>query len=124
MENIEIGEYVRTKNGYILKNTIKEHKHIIDGIINQNEKYKYEFDNIEKHSKNIINLIEVGDYVNGERVLQTNCKLEYIDDDTETGVDEVYDGLELQTSWIYFESDIKSILTKEQFKNSCYRLEE
>jgi len=108
---IEIGEYVRTKNGYILKNTIKEHKHIIDGIINQNEKYKYEFDNIEKHSKNIINLIEVGDYVNG-------YKVEFIQNN------EIIYNRNHPYKINLLAKDIKSIVTHERFEQMEYKLEE
>lgn len=77
---------------------------------------------ITKHSRDIIDLIEEGDYVNGEKVLETNCNLEYIDDDADWGVDEVEDGLKLQERWIYFESEIKTIVTKEQFKNMEYKV--
>lgn len=111
MEEIEIGEYVRTKNGYILKNTIREHKHIIDGIINQNEKYKYEFDNIEKHSKSIMDLIEIGDYVNGYKVCQITGY--YVEVESNHRYDLCFE-----------EEEIESIMTKEQFENNCYRVEE
>ena len=59
---IEVGEYVRTKSGKI------------DKVINNNyympqyiecEKGIVDKENIVKHSKNIIDLIEVGDHVNG-----------------------------------------------------------
>ncbi len=111
---IEIGEYVRTKNGYISKNTIKEHKHIIDGIINQNEKYKYEFDNIEKHSKSIMDLIEIGDYVNGEKVIEVHLDLGdiFVDKETELGT---------KTFCNY---QIESIVTHERFEQMEYKLEE
>lgn len=75
-----------------------------------------------KASYSIIDILEVGDYVNGEKVLRTNCKLEYIDDDSETGVNEVSNGLELETGWIYFEHEVQSIVTKEMFDNITYRL--
>ncbi len=107
---IEIGEYVRTKNGYILKNTIKDHKHIIDGIINQNEKYKYEFDNIVKHSKNIIDLIKEGDYVNLERIMD-------ITEDYIRTTETIHNRF-----WL--SNNIKSIVTKERFEQMEYRLEE
>lgn len=44
-----------------------------------------------------------------------------MDDDSETGVNEVTDGLEVETGWIYFDYEINSVLTKEQFKNIEYR---
>ena len=80
--------------------------------------------NIIKASYNIIDLIKVGDYVNGEKVLETNCKWEYMDDDSDTGVNEVYDGLELQKGRIYFEYEIETVVTKEQMEQMVYKVEE
>lgn len=128
---LEVGIYVRTDKVGIKK---------IYEIDNNKTKYKYLYklknqdddgcidlgalceNNIIKASYDIIDLIEVGDYVNGEKVLCTNCKLEYIDDDSETGVNEVANGLELETGWIYFEHEVQSILTKEMFDNAKYCL--
>lgn len=125
---LEEGMYVRHKpllsSTYIKINKIKEieekenclHVWLEDKDL-ITEKY------IIKASHNIIDLIEVGDYVNGSRVMKTNCKLEYIDDDSDTGVNEVYDGLELENGWIYFEHEINSIVTKEQFESMSYKVE-
>lgn len=54
MEEIQIGEYVRTKNGIIYKSEYN----ISTNLENIPEKYKKLVDNVEKHSKNIIDLIE------------------------------------------------------------------
>ena len=72
-------------------------------------------DVVLKASPCIIDLIEVGDYVNGSRVEKINCNFEYIDDDADTGVNEVDDGIETVDEHIYFDSEIETILTKEQF---------
>lgn len=120
MKNIEIGEYVRTKNGYILRNTIKEHKHIIDEIINQNEKYKYEFDNIIKHSKNLIDLIEIGDLIKFKNKSSNSLENKEI-------IIHIFDNStleELKKVIINKEIKIISILAKEQFEDNCYRVEE
>lgn len=79
-------------------------------------------DDVELASFDILDVIKVGDYVNGEKVLRTNCKLEHIDDDSETGVNEVANGLELETGWIYFEHEVQSIVTKEMLDNAKYCL--
>lgn len=59
MEEIEVGEYIRTCTGEIYK-------------YEKSIEYTYKCDNfygrIVKHSKNIIDLIEKEDYVNGYRV--------------------------------------------------------
>lgn len=98
---LEIGMYVRTINGkiWIIKSqqAISGHK---KDIINA--------------SYNIIDLIEVGDYVNGEKVIEIdNCK---------GAMRELY--LEGQNPekdcGIYFE-EIKSIVTREQFESMEYK---
>ena len=126
---LEVGQFARLKSGYICK------------IINVNDfrepnmKYGVEAnylkdimfigdDDIVKASYNIIDLIEEGDYVNGEKVLETNCKWEYMDDDSDTGVNEVYDGLELQKGRIYFEYEIETVVTKEQYEQMSYKVGE
>ena len=71
---IDIGEYIRTKNGYIIR--VDENTNIFN--FGYKEQYvdmettRYGFtyeDEIVKHSKQLIDLIEVGDFVNGYRVL-------------------------------------------------------
>ena len=86
---------------------------------------------IIKHSKNIIDLIEVGDYVNGELVVDIFEFYETLDDGTEK-----YCGRKLLTQYrmaqfkgtdskyYIYQNDIQSIVTKEQFKSMEYRLEE
>lgn len=54
---IKVGEFFRTKNGYIFK---------LDYYWLFNDNYK-KLD-IVSHSSNIIDLIQEGDYVNGEKV--------------------------------------------------------
>lgn len=121
---LEVGMYVRTKSfkGFpskIGKITKIEYNAGINNetyiaLDNDEEKCRRWTEDwlIGKPSFNPVDLIEVGDYVNGLRVMKTNCKLEYIDDDSDTGVNEVYDGLELENGWIYFEHEIESIVTK------------
>ena len=53
-QKLEDGEYVRTKNGIIYKSEYN----ISTNLENIPEKYKKLVDNVEKHSKNIIDLIE------------------------------------------------------------------
>lgn len=109
MENIQIREYVRTKNGYILRNTIKEHKYIIDNF----EEYKNKFGEIVKHSKNIINLIEIGDYVNEYPVRLINNKLCNFDLN-------LLEWCELER--ISLDGLIETILTKERYEEECYKV--
>lgn len=109
MEEIKVGEYIRTELGQIgkidedLKEFIDEHRSI-------SEKDRIEFLGKIKHSPNIIDLIEVGDYVNGNYVKE--CKNNYV------MVGNGLDGFQL------WERNIQSITTKEQFKSVEYRLED
>lgn len=111
MGKIEVNEYVRTKNGKI------------DKVINSNfymriyvecEKGLYLIDNIVKHSKQLIDLIEVGDYINGMEVLDIH-KPRDLWEPIEIRVDSRY------INFILAE-DIKTILTKEQYLTNCYKV--
>lgn len=103
MDKIKVGEYVRTKCG-IAK--IKEISIL------------YKITNI-KHSFNIKELIEEGDYVNEQKVL---C-LKKNNDDCRDDIGTSYiEGIDIYLG--YDESDIKTILTHEQYERNCYRLEE
>ena len=66
-----------------------------------------------KHSDNIIDLIEVGDYVNGY----------YVEDVLKTFVNVAVGSNYFQSPTIY-ENEIKSIVTKEQFESMSYRIGE
>ena len=94
---LEVGMYVRTINGKIWI------------IISQKAISGHRKD-IIKASHNIMDLIEVGDYVNGEKVLLKNEG--YIK--VGTGRDYIV---------VNNEKFIKSIVTKEQFESMKYSLE-
>lgn len=124
MGKIEVNEYVRTKDGKI------------DKVINSNfymriyvecEKGLYLIENIVKHSKQLIDLVEVGDIVNGYRVLAIE--------------DSIYENSkriliyknekEKYERWIYIQEyngrirtqdDIVEILTHEQFEQNSYKV--
>ena len=114
MEKFEIGEYVKTKKGKIGKVlSIDEDPEWIETTLDKgNVMHISEF---KKHSKQLIDLIEVGDYVNGEKIEQittdSGYKKYYT---TGFGVYDEYDN----------ESVIHSILTKEQYEANCYRVKE
>lgn len=126
---LEAGMYVRYKpllsSKYVKINKIKEieekenclHIWLEDKDL-ITEKY------LIKASYNIIDILEEGDYVNGSKVMKTHCKLEYIDDDSDTGVNEVNDGLELENGWIYFEYEVETIVTHEQMEQTAYKVGE
>lgn len=123
MSDIQVGEYCRTKQGKIAKlikkgidSNIKESymtfNDYIIGYYGSGYKRIYEddFDKITKHSFNIIDLIEEGDYVNGLKVADVN----------EGGVS-YFDEVEGQ---YYDIGEIKSIVTKERFEEVEYKVNE
>ena len=107
---IEVNEYVRTKDGVIGK-VIKV---LSNRVFLDNLGYAVLTKNIVKHSKQLIDLIEVGDIVNGMQVLDI-YKPRDLWEPIEIRVDSRY------TNFILSE-DIKTILTKEQFEASCYKV--
>ena len=125
-DEISIGEYVRTYNNGIKRiDTIWENKTV--------NKYGYEVGSewdgklysiikttdIVKHSFDIIDLVQKGDYVNGYKVLYV-CNEEpcpsgkYVDIDCNKPSEESY----------FFEDEIKSIMTKEQIKQIEFIIKE
>ena len=110
---LEVGKFVRTKAGMIAKIISKYnvsgslHKDEIVFILDNGNRLALHSKKVIKASHNIIDLIEVGDYVNGNEIYKISW-------------DSL--GLILETT-DYFklrEKDIKSILMKEQFKNMEY----
>lgn len=105
---LEVGMYVRTKEGNIEKICAIENEHIYT-----DEDYLswYPSHNaINKASHNIIDLIEVGDYVNWNEVM--NKELNF-----------VYTHNRFGNRLCLKETDIKSIVTKEMFSSVEYRVE-
>ena len=122
-DKIEVGEYVRTKRGIgkILEiKTVKPKMYGKHDVVYLIDKCPHMYiSDIEfiKHSSNIIDLIEVGDYVNGHLIVNEI----YGEDDNELYF-EIEGGFN-KAKYIG-EKDIKSIVTKEQFESMEYKVEE
>lgn len=99
---IEIGDYVRTKKGKIFK-------------YGKGRAYLGKDNEIVKHSKNIIDLIEVGDYVNGHKIIM-DLKQSRKHYDT-------IDCFVTAKGYTFEENEIETILTKEQYMQNCYTVE-
>lgn len=118
MIKIEKGEYVRTVDGKIGifdRYSKRPENSIYKSLFNCFIKLKGHKTSTQcceeyilKHSSNIINLIEVGDYVNGEKVIEVDRFTDWIDIGEK----------------VLREENVKSIVTKEQFKSVEYKLEE
>ena len=117
MAEIEVGEFVRTTKGLITKIISIEIEEYEDGTseifieTELNPGYlDYTIEDIVKHSKQLIDLIEAGDYVNGHLVEEVRISCF----DSLIFVHE-YE-IELR------EKDIKTILTKESYMANCYKV--
>ena len=124
---MNIGDYVRTKDGIIGK-IIDFHNDPTDYYfqcyetnIDKKWGYKYitEYDENINLSPNIIDLIEVGDYVNGYKVLFAGATTWDNDGNViDKRVKINYAGYD---RWLS-EDFIKSIVTKEQFESMKYEV--
>ena len=111
---LEEGMYVRTKD-----KMVKIEK-ISDGVMWDTQGHVH-FGDFIKASHNIIDLIEVGDYVNGVRIDElshnrfTNAKAVATNNSLRKDTGKQY----------WFENeDIKSMVTKEQFEQMQYKVGE
>ena len=117
---LKVGRYVRYTrgaiNGYVPTRIAK----IVD--CSDNELVRIDSwqvilrNDVIKARDNLIDLIEVGDYVNGHLVLDVFWNVE------EDHVILIEDSMNNSTSVLYNE-DIKSIVTKEQFESIKYEVE-
>ena len=105
-ENIEIGEYVRTNTGLILKYDDENEKVFIDNFLICPQIMK---ERIVKHSKILSEVVEVGDYVNGKLIHKIDKGANYC---------YLYYG----NCKTFVDYQIKTILTKEQMEANCYKV--
>lgn len=124
-DKIEVGEYVRTKNKGIkridrIDNNKTVNKYLYFTGIEDFEGKEYgiiKTTDIVKHSKQLIDLIEIGDFVNGYKVINVINK-EPCPSGKCVDIDSSKDSGEC-TLW---EEDIQTILTKEQYMVNCYKV--
>lgn len=109
---IKVGDYVRTVDGQIGTVRMVTNNML---FINGNQ-YYYTINDILKCSKNIIDLIEAGDYVNGYKVL----RIEEISNNRK--VFTVFKSGEKEYCRVWNNEDIKTIVTKEQFESIEYKI--
>lgn len=121
MDNLKIGEYVRTDIegiGKVIE--IRDHRVYLD-----NEKDVH-ITNVIKHSFNIKKLIEARDYVNGNKVYDSveglyiyDTEVAYKHFNGNTAIHHIAVELEIQD-----DDFIKTILTKEQYERNIYEVKE
>ncbi len=101
---MKVGYYVRTNKGIIGKIKAIDNQTELEDLYLVKKKW-YHKEDIIKSKPKIIELIEVGDYVNGCPVLHKENN-------------ELVCGLLLR----YKEENIKNVVTKEQFENCMYKV--
>lgn len=124
MEDIKVGEYVRTKKGYIAQITEIDKYIWFNNKINKEsgipvyELSKVEFENlVTKHSPNIIDLIEEGDIIEYKSDSFDDIFKEEVWKTKGNDIVYIIDGAEININ------SIKSIVTKEMFSSVEYRVE-
>ena len=116
---LEVGMYVRTKSGKIAKiinkydNSGSLHNENFVWVLDDSSLLALHSRKVAKTSNDIIDLIEVGDYVNGSPVCQIkkdehNRTWIYVDSNYKYG---------------YLEEDIVDVVTKEQFDKEKYTIQ-
>lgn len=117
-DNIKKDDYARLNVGEMVKVTgIRENQ------VNKKAIYFEAYDEnwcdsaaVENFSENIIDLIEVGDYVNGYRI---DNIINGVLVNRAVGIDRSG----ALTPIVQYEQDIKTILTKERYMQNCYTVE-
>lgn len=117
---IEVGEYVRINNDFRLialgiGKVIGINEDSIHVKMNFELPFSFKKENIANHSKQLIDLIEVGDIVKDK---YNKYEVAFVKDD------KIYcNDYNLDDSLITLrEQDIKVILTKEQFEANCHKV--
>ena len=139
---IEEGMYVRTKKGIAKITNLDDldnvawtdQKGIFFGIQRPSGMLHFELDDdgylIGVPSYNIIDLIEVGDYVNGYKIdyINLNCESPFLRSNQPYRVDNtlyrtlIEKGKNYNQPLHFYEEDIKSIVTKEQMEAIKYEM--
>lgn len=120
---IEVGEYVRTKSGHIARLLEKtEYDYLFDGVIAEpfGEQWTWLSVNdgikkIVKHSKQLIDLIEVGD------VLELREYIDYFKQSEKIGISDIDMLIDIKEAIKDKKIEVLSILTKESYMANCYK---
>ena len=123
MKELQVGEYVRINNNFRvialgIGKVIRINQDTIYVKMNFESPFAFKIENIAKHSFNIIDLIEIGDYINGKKVKHIVMFEGFPDYPKLIFTDEKkllpYETCENE--------DIKTICTKEQLKSIEYNV--
>ena len=114
MGKIEVGEYVRTKEGKIY-----QYIRNLDELYFVGKDYFEPYlEDIVNHSKQLIDLIEVGDIVNGCSVVEFGY--ECVNGNKEKSI--LVEGKYTKVNYALLNWDIETILTHEQYEQNSYKV--
>ena len=116
-DKIEVNEYVRTKNGVIDK--VDALYGMIENTVHLEKQKWFDIKNIVKHSKQLIDLVEVKDVIK-YRIDNISTTLEikgYVE-----GIVDISDEEMLQEIKNDKNYHILEILTKENYMANCYKV--
>ena len=120
MNKFEPNMYVRTIDGIMKVNNIyQDGRENMDRFENEAGNIYFFNEIIGEPSFNPIDLIEVGDYVNGSLVININYDIN-LDEDVVESIS-IFD-YSIEGFDVLHEKDIKTIVTKEQFESVSYRI--
>lgn len=110
--DIKVGEYIRTPYNKIEKVIKITKENGWTCVTTNKDAYELQWlkNNKVKHSKNIIDLIEVEDIVNGFCVTEIGDSSVFVDANYDDVCGEIY------------KTDIQTILTHEQYNANCYKV--
>lgn len=124
LEDLKVGQFVRTKDGYISQykyyDTTNAYMEKLLCIPLSNGTFA-NIEDIVKTSYNIIDILEVGDYVNGMEVTRISGT-RYDKNDLHCYCE--HNGNENWQQVMIPVKNIKSIVTKEQFEEMSYKIKE
>lgn len=126
--DIEVNDYVRTKEGYlgilIAINKQDYNYLVVDTSIEiRRDGYPSTYlylkkENIKKYSKELIDLIEIGDIVNG--CIVVGFGYECVNGNKEKSI--LVEGKYTKVNYALLNWDIETILTHEQFERNSYKV--
>ena len=115
MKKIEVGMMVRSDRwGIGIISVINSRQQVVYAKYNTDSlpiAHRMESDTTQSATHDLIELIQVGDYVNGELVVETVY-----------ASDEITKRLVSLSGACFWEEDIESVLTKEQYEANCFHV--
>ena len=122
----KIKRYVRTEYGYIFENTTGGHDDIIKKLVDEDKHYEFKYGKIVKNSDTLVSIVEVGDYINGEKIIEIQVpEVEIISPDNYTPDEQITVCIFKCGKGAYYrhikEEEIISILTHEQYYQNTYK---